>query len=119
MLKASSGSVDKVSRPALYPPDLVRQIVLTYAPPASVILDPYSGSGTTCLVAQSENYNFIGFDNGTSSDGERYADMAMRRLRSETKYFRPGGPRRRGESARARPSGAVEMPVSKKRKQPG
>jgi site-specific DNA-methyltransferase (adenine-specific) len=67
----------------------VRPLIRTFAPPGSVILDPFCGSGTTCLVAQSEDYGYIGFDNGhVEESGELYAAIASRRLKEEAKYAR-------------------------------
>ena len=78
-----------VDHPAMFPPTLVRQLIRTFAKPGYIILDPFAGAGTTCLVAQAHDYDFIGFDNGVSkSTGERFADMANLRLRTEPKYFR-------------------------------
>jgi DNA modification methylase len=81
---ANAGDVDDdIEHPALYPPSLVRQLIKTYAPADGIILDPFAGSGTTCLVAQSEDYDFIGFD-----IEQEFVDLANRRLRTEAKYFR-------------------------------
>src|SRR6266478_492119 len=47
---ANAGDVDdSLDHPALFPPWLVRQLIKTYAPPDGIILDPFAGSGTTCL----------------------------------------------------------------------
>lgn len=120
VITAYAGSVDRgIDHPAVYPPDLVRQLILTYAPRGSVIFDPFVGSGTTCLVAQSEDYDFVGFDNGKSITGELYADMANRRLRTEAKYARGKAKQKREENQsdanRCSRSGRMEMPDSKNR----
>ena len=84
VIVVSAGSVDRdIDHPAMFPQELVHRLLLSHAPRGSLILDPFAGSGTTCLVAQKEGYQFLGFDNGISSKGERYADMANRRLRME------------------------------------
>lgn len=120
VITAYAGSVDRgIEHPAVYPADLVRQLILTYAPPRSLILDPFVGSGTTCLVAQSEDYDFIGFDNGKSITGELYAEMANRRLLTEAKYARGEAKRDRERSQsdankRAR-FGWMQMPEPKHR----
>ncbi len=90
VITAYVGSADDgIDHPSIFPPDLPRRLMLTYAPPGSVILDPFAGSGTTCLVAQSEDYKFIGFDNGESKETkERFAELANRRLKTEAKYAR-------------------------------
>ena len=94
-----SGDDKGTGHPAVYPPELVRPLIRTFAPPGSVILDPFCGSGTTCLVAQSEEYDFIGFDNGhVEGTEELYADIAARRLKTEAKYARRKAIRDRKEA---------------------
>ena len=61
-----------------------RQIILTYAKPGGIILGPFSGSGTTCLVAQSLGYDFIGFE-----IVQRYAEYANHRLMTDKRFARP------------------------------
>ncbi|HXS93157.1 MAG TPA: site-specific DNA-methyltransferase [Candidatus Limnocylindrales bacterium] len=75
-----------VDHPAMFPAELVRRLILTFGRPGCVVLDPFVGSGTTCLVAQSLDYGFIGFDNS-----EKFAEMATRRLHTEPRYCRPTG----------------------------
>jgi DNA modification methylase len=112
VFSAAAGDVDPgVTHPAIYPPSLVSQLIRTFAPPGSVILDPFVGSGTTCLVAQSEDYDFIGFDSE-----QRYVDLANRRLKTEAKYFR-GVSKLEREQAKdvmfTRAAQPVTMPTSK------
>jgi DNA modification methylase len=59
-------------------------LILAFAPKGGIILDPFAGSGTTCLVAQSMGFDFIGFD--IMKD---YVELANNRLRTEQKYARP------------------------------
>lgn len=51
-----------------------------------VVLDPFSGSGTTCLVAKEEGRRFIGFDINPV-----YCDMARNRLAKVTNVDEWGG----------------------------
>lgn len=47
---------------APFPEDLVRQPILATCPPGGVVLDPFSGTGTTCAVAWQLERRSIGVD---------------------------------------------------------
>jgi len=47
---------------AVYPPDLIRPCILAGSRVGDTILDPFSGSGTTGMVATEEGRKYIGFD---------------------------------------------------------
>ena len=66
VVEALVGGIDEgIKHPAMFPPELARVLIRTFAPPGSVILDPFVGSGTTCLVAQALGYDFLGIaENG-------------------------------------------------------
>ena len=54
--------------PAKFPPQLPATILEKYGHPGAVILDPFSGSGTTLVEARLRGYDAIGVDvNGLSS----------------------------------------------------
>lgn len=68
------------SHPAPFPPELARRCILLGCPPVGVVLDPFVGSGTTCLVAQETGRRSIGVDlypNYIRSAGERLADIQI------------------------------------------
>jgi site-specific DNA-methyltransferase (adenine-specific)/site-specific DNA-methyltransferase (cytosine-N4-specific) len=93
-----SGCDKGVNHPAMCPPDLIRQLILPYAPEGGLVVDPFAGAGTTCLVAQSLGRDSIGFENGYEElgkdrdgkpiHGDSFADIANRRLATEVKYKR-------------------------------
>ena len=60
---------------ACWPPDLVRPMILAGCPVGGVVLDPFSGSATTGMVALKEGRNYIGID--LNSD---YLDLAQARI---------------------------------------
>ena len=60
---------------ATFPPDLVRPMVLAGSPRGGVILDPFTGSGTTGVVALLEGRNFIGCELNP-----KYHAMASKRI---------------------------------------
>lgn len=66
----------KNPHPAAFPIDLVERIIKSTA--ATVVLDPFSGSGTTALAAQRLGRDFVGIELS-----EKYCLMARKRLAGE------------------------------------
>lgn len=60
---------------ATFPPKLIEPCVIAGCPPGGLILDPFSGAGTTGLVAQKHQRNFLGIELNPE-----YICMAERRL---------------------------------------
>ena len=58
---------------AVMPPELARRAVVAGCKPGGVVLDPFSGSGTTGLVAQRNGRKYVGID--LSAD---YLDLSLR-----------------------------------------
>lgn len=58
---------------AVYPPELIRPCILAGSRPGDTVLDPFSGSGTTGMVATQEGRKYIGID--LNSD---YLDLSLR-----------------------------------------
>jgi len=58
---------------AVYPPELIRPCVLAGSRPGDTVLDPFSGSGTTGMVATQEGRNYVGID--LNSD---YLDLSLK-----------------------------------------
>jgi len=63
---------------AVFPEQLVRTCLDASCPKDGVVLDPFSGAGTTALTAQKTDRSFIGID--CNAD---FCEMAERRLSSE------------------------------------
>ena len=63
---------------AVWPPDLVRPMILAGCPVGGTVLDPFSGSATTGMVALQEGRNYIGTDLNPD-----YLPMAEARVREE------------------------------------
>ena len=51
---------------APFPELLAERMIRSYCPPNGIVLDPFSGSGTTAAVAVKTGRRFIGFDNRQS-----------------------------------------------------
>lgn len=68
-------SAKKVGHPAPFPEELPYRLIQLYSFENDVILDPFCGSGTTCLVAHNNNRRYVGYD--INSD---YIELAKTRL---------------------------------------
>jgi len=55
-------SAKKVGHPAPFPVALAERIIRLYSYENDVILDPFVGSGTTCLAAAINNRKYVGYD---------------------------------------------------------
>ena len=69
---------------AVFPEQLVRTCIDASCPAGGVVLDPFSGAGTTALTATKMDRNFIGID--CNSD---FCEMAERRLESDREVETP------------------------------
>jgi site-specific DNA-methyltransferase (adenine-specific) len=68
-------TVSKMGHPTSKPIDLVSWLVLTYTNEGALVLDPFSGSGTTALACMKNERNFIAFERE-----EEYCELGRRRL---------------------------------------
>lgn len=76
------GSKTAHENEAPFPEALARFIIKSFCPPSGTVLDPFSGSGTTCAVAKRWGRDYIGIDIRKSQ-----CDLTRRRLR-ETKCLK-------------------------------
>ena len=60
---------------ATYPPELIRPCILAGCPKGGTVMDPFTGSGTTGVVAIEENRKFVGIELNPE-----YMEIAQRRL---------------------------------------
>ena len=68
-------SAKKIGHPAPFPLELPHRLINLYSYENDVVLDPFAGSGTTCLSALQNNRRYIGYDNV-----EEYVDLAINRI---------------------------------------
>ena len=68
-------SAKKVGHPAPFPVELPYRLIQLYSFKGDVVLDPFCGSGTTCLAALQTGRHYVGFD-----VSEEYVELARRRL---------------------------------------
>ncbi len=71
------------SHPAPFSEPLAEMVLKTYTYRGDLVIDPFSGSGTTCVVAQRNGRRWLGID--LSPD---YCGVAQERLRKQTEKFR-------------------------------
>jgi site-specific DNA-methyltransferase (adenine-specific) len=55
-------SAKKIGHPAPFPLELAERVIKLYSYRGDVILDPFCGSGTTCLAAAQNGRHYLGFD---------------------------------------------------------
>ncbi len=66
---------DAKFHPAPFPCELARDHILSWSNEGDIVLDPMSGSGTTCKVAKELGRNFIGID-----ISHEYCELAKKRI---------------------------------------
>jgi DNA modification methylase len=92
-----AASARKIGHPAPFPEELPRRLIELYTFEGDVVLDPFAGSGTTCLAARRQGRHFVGFE-----IHPEYVELAEKRLHE---MDRPAV-RRRSKSAKAKPGPA-------------
>lgn len=60
--KFSAVSAKKIGHPAPFPEELPHRLIQLYTFKNDIVLDPFCGSGTTCLAALKDNRYYIGYD---------------------------------------------------------
>jgi DNA modification methylase len=68
-------SARRVKHPAPFPVELPYRLIQLYSYSDDIIVDPFCGSGTTCLAALQTGRRFIGVD-----IDERYVEVAIQRI---------------------------------------
>ena len=69
----------KWGHPTIKPLDITEKIIRNSTREGQLVLDPFSGSGTTAIACINNNRNFIGFELD-----EDYYDIAVKRIEAET-----------------------------------
>jgi len=68
-------SAIRIGHPAPFPVELPYRLIQLYTFEGDVVLDPFCGSGTTCIAAIRSNRHYVGFDNN-----EEYVELARNRI---------------------------------------
>lgn len=70
-----SESARRVGHPAPFPVQLASRVIQLYSYVGDVVLDPFVGSGTTCVAAKQTGRHYVGFD-----VSPEYCELANNRL---------------------------------------
>jgi DNA modification methylase len=70
-----AASARQVGHPAPFPEELPRRLIELYSFRGDVVLDPFCGSGTTCLAARAADRHFVGYEIDRG-----YVELARQRL---------------------------------------
>jgi site-specific DNA-methyltransferase (adenine-specific) len=68
----------KIGHPAPFPLELPHRCIQLYTYKGDVVLDPFVGSGTTCLAAQQDGRLYVGYESNAE-----YVQLAEERLKTE------------------------------------
>ena len=79
---APERKMKKYGHPAMFPEELARRVILLFSFQKDIILDPFNGAGTTCIVAKKNNRRYLGID--ISKD---YCKTSSERLNALAKTF--------------------------------
>jgi len=64
--------------PVQKPVALLQELVVATTPPGGIVLDPFVGSGSTCLAARADGRHFVGIEKNHD-----YCEIARKRLRED------------------------------------
>lgn len=70
-----SESAKKIGHPAPFPVELATRVIKLYSYVGDVVLDPFVGSGTTCVAAKKSKRLYVGYD-----VKQEYCKLAEKRL---------------------------------------
>ena len=79
----SAVSARQIGHPAPFPEELPHRLIQLYSFKGDVILDPFVGSGMTCLSAIKDKRNYIGYD-----INPEYVKLAEKRIYNYTNQLR-------------------------------
>jgi len=78
--------------PTVKPIALMRWLVRLYTPPGGIVLDPFAGSGTTCIAAVLEGFNYLACEQDAGYVAIAEARIAHWRKKAKLPLFaRSGG----------------------------
>ena len=69
------GGRERTGHPAQFPIKLINDHIISWSNKNDIILDPFVGSGTTCISALQNNRNFIGIE-----ISKEYCELAQKRI---------------------------------------
>lgn len=78
-------SARKTGHPAPFPEELPHRLIQLYTFSGELVLDPFCGSGTTCIAAGKDGRHYVGYD-----INEEYVRLSEKKLQCAFKAFLPG-----------------------------
>jgi len=78
-------SAKQVGHPAPFPEELPYRLIQLYSFKGDVVLDPFAGSGSTCLSAIKNERDYVGYD--INSDYVKLAEKRILNYRSQLQLF--------------------------------
>ena len=72
-----AASAKKIGHPAPFPEELPHRLIQLYTYKGEIVLDPFVGSGTTCLAAIKADRHYLGYD-----IKEEYLQIASERIKT-------------------------------------
>lgn len=79
VIRSARVAADKLEHPTQKPIELMRYLVRAVTPPGGLVLDPFTGSGSTGVAAVREGFRFLGMEREAE-----YVEIARRRLAEAT-----------------------------------
>jgi DNA modification methylase len=80
----TKGSRGRNVHPTVKPVELMRWLCRMVTPPGGVVLDPFTGSGSTGIAALREGFSFIGIEREAE-----YVSIARDRIIGDSPLFNP------------------------------
>ncbi len=87
-------SARRIGHPAPFPVELPRRLIELYSFQGDVVLDPFAGSGTTCLAALQSGRHYVGYERVKT-----YVALAERRIRESMSAQQRDGQAQRSSSS--------------------
>ncbi|NWG28125.1 MAG: site-specific DNA-methyltransferase [Ignavibacteriaceae bacterium] len=84
--KFPAASAKRIGHPAPFPEELPARLIKLYSFEEDVVLDPFVGSGTTCIAALKLKRNFVGYD--IKEEYVKLANKKLDELKSQGNLFK-------------------------------
>jgi len=79
VIECSVETIGNRKHPSIYPEFIIQELIRLLTKPDAIVLDPFVGSGTTCVAAKKLGRNFIGID--ISPEYCQYARHRIKNIR--------------------------------------
>lgn len=84
--KFPAASAKRVGHPAPFPEELPARLIKLYSFEDDIILDPFVGSGTTCIAALKLKRNYVGYD--ITEDYVKLANRKLEEIKKQGNLFK-------------------------------